>query len=74
LSLRNVHIHIAIKQSNVYKNLLSFRDYLRENKKESQNYFKLKQEWLEKSNGDRNKYGDLKSMYINKILKSAHHD
>jgi len=74
LSLKNIHIHIAIRQSNAYKNLLSFRDYLRKNKKEAQNYFNLKKEWAEKSNGDRNKYGELKSKYINKILKSIFHD
>ena len=70
LSLSNVHIHIAIKQSKAYKELLFFRDYLRENKKEAQNYFNLKSEWLKKSKKDRKKYQELKSEYINKILKT----
>jgi GrpB-like predicted nucleotidyltransferase (UPF0157 family) len=74
LSLSNVHIHIVIKQSNVYKNLLFFRDYLRKNKKEGQNYFDFKREWLEKSKGNRKKYGKLKSKYINKISYNYIHD
>ncbi len=70
LSLSNVHIHIAIKQSKAYKELLFFRDYLKKNKKEAKNYYNLKKFWLKKSNGDRKKYGELKNEYINKILKN----
>ena len=69
LSLNNIHIHIVIKQSKTYKDLLFFRDYLRKNKNEAQNYFNLKSEWLEKSKGDREIYNKLKSAYINRILR-----
>lgn len=74
LSLTNVHIHIAIKQSKEYKELLSFRDYLRENKEKAKNYFNLKKEWLKKSEGNRKIYEELKSKYINKIIKFISHD
>lgn len=70
LSLSNVHVHIAIKQSKAYKELLFFRDYLRKNEKETKNYYNLKKSWLKESNGDRKEYGDLKNKYINKILKN----
>jgi GrpB-like predicted nucleotidyltransferase (UPF0157 family) len=70
LSLTNIHIHIAIKQSNVYKEILFFRNYLRENKKEAKNYYNLKKAWLKESNGDRKEYSDLKNKYINNILKN----
>jgi len=69
LSLNNIHIHIVIKQSKTYKDLLFFRDYLRKNKKEAQNYYNLKLKWLKEAGADRKKYNKLKSRYINKILK-----
>lgn len=69
LSLNNIHIHITVKQSRVYKDLLFFRDYLRKNKKEAKNYYNLKLKWLGKSSANREKYQKLKSKYINRILK-----
>lgn len=69
LSLKNIHIHIALKKGREYKDLLFFRDYLRKNKEETKNYYNLKKDWLKESEGDRKKYGDLKNKYINNILK-----
>jgi len=70
LFFSNVHIHIVIKQSKACKDLLFFRDYLRKNKKEVKNYYKLKVKWLKESRANREKYNKLKSKYINKILKN----
>src|SRR3990167_8808761 len=39
------HIHIVIRDSKPYKEILAFRNYLRKNKKEAERFFKLKQEW-----------------------------
>ena len=74
LSLSNIHIHIAIKQSKAYKEILFFRDYLKENKEEAKNYFNLKSEWFKRSKKDRKKYQELKLEYINKIIKFVSHD
>lgn len=71
LSLNNIHIHIAVKQSKAYKELLFFRDYLRRNRKEAKNYYNLKLKWLGKSSTNREKYQKLKSKYINRILKKS---
>jgi len=69
LSLDNVHIHIVKIGSIAYKELLFFRDYLRNNKKELKRYYDLKLECQKESNGDRNEYGKLKEKYIKGILK-----
>ncbi len=67
--LGGVHIHIVIKDRKPYKNLLAFRDYLRKNKNEIRNFFKLKQKWVDESGEDRIKYGKLKGKYVKEILK-----
>ncbi|MDQ5883085.1 MAG: hypothetical protein QG648_440 [Patescibacteria group bacterium] len=68
-TLDNVHIHIAKKESKVYQDLFSFRDYLRKNKKEAQEYFRLKTEALAKAKGSRVRYNKLKARYIETVLK-----
>lgn len=68
LSLNNVHIHIVKVGSREYKELLYFRDYLKKNKKEAENYNNLKIRWLKDAKSNREKYGKLKSKYINNIL------
>ena len=70
LSLSNVHIHIVKIESKAYKELLSFRDHLRKNRKEAERYFKLKLQWTKKVKGNREKYKKLKAKYIKKILKT----
>ena len=65
----NVHIHIVIKGSKLYKELLAYRDYLRINKKEAKKYFDLKLKWLEKARGNRAKYTRAKELYVEDILK-----
>lgn len=69
LSLSNVHIHIVKTGSKAYKDTLVFRDYLRKNKKEAENYSDLKIKWLKESKGDRKKYKELKGKYISEILE-----
>jgi len=69
LSLDNVHIHIVKIESMAYKELLFFRDYLRNNKKELKRYYDLKLECQKESKGNRNEYGKLKGKYIKEILK-----
>lgn len=62
------HIHITKKGGNIYNDILVFRDYLKKNKKEVSNFYKLKIKWHTESNGDRKIYGKLKGEYIKKIL------
>lgn len=70
LSLNNIHIHIVKEKSKQYKDLLSFRDYLRKNKKEVEKFFKLKLKWSGETGGNRKKYGELKESYVRRILKN----
>jgi len=64
----NVHLHIVKKGSKQYKDLLSFRNYLRKHKKEIKKFFNLKLECLKRAEGNRDKYGKLKEEYVKKIL------
>lgn len=67
----NIHIHIVKKGNKQYKELLTFRDYLRKNKKEIKRFFKLKLEWLARAKGDRAKYNKLKEKYVKEILNKV---
>ncbi len=69
--LGDVHFHIVRKNGKPYKDLLSFRDYLRKNRKEIQRFFKLKQKWERKVRGDRIKYNKLKGGYVEEFLRQA---
>jgi len=64
----NTHIHIVKIGGKTYKELLFFRNYLRENKKEAKKLFNLKLKWAKETGENRPKYGKLKSMYIKNIL------
>jgi len=69
LCLNNIHIHIVRIGSKAYKELLYFRDYLKDNKKEIDRFYKLKLKWLKESKGDRKKYNNLKEKYVREILE-----
>jgi len=69
--LGGTHIHIVVKNQRPYKDLLLFRDYLRKNKKEIKEFFKLKQKWAAEVKENRKEYGKLKEKYVKKILKIA---
>lgn len=68
-----MHIHLMWKTSNDYKKYLLFRDYLRENKKETDRYYSLKKTWFKRARDDRHKYVKMKtdSGYVNKIVEKA---
>jgi GrpB-like predicted nucleotidyltransferase (UPF0157 family) len=73
-ALGDFHSHIVKKGSRQYKDYLAFRNYLRRHKKEAERYFRLKLEWLEKTEGDRKKYGELKEKYVKEILEKVKTD
>jgi len=68
----DTHIHIVKKDGKQYKNLLFFRNYLKDNKKEAEKYFNLKLKWSKEFKADRKKYTDGKTSYIKEILKKSH--
>jgi len=65
----DIHIHIVKKGCKPYKNLLFFRDYLRNHKEEAEKYFNLKLKWLKMFKKDRKKYTEGKIEYVKDILK-----
>lgn len=67
----DLHIHIVKKRSKEHKEHLSFRDYLRKNKKEIKRFFKLKRKWWKESRRNREKYNKLKERYVEEILRKV---
>lgn len=68
--LGDIHIHMVKKGGKAYKDLLFFRDYLRNHKKEAEKYFNLKLKWLKEFKADRKKYTKEKIGYVKDILKN----
>lgn len=66
-----VHIHMTFSGSSEHKNKLLFRDYLRAHPDEAKNYYDLKKQWSIKAGPDRPKYSELKTSFINRMLKKA---
>ncbi len=69
--LGDFHIHMVVIGSATYRNLLVFRDYLREHPKEAEHYFGLKLMWHKEARGERAIYRKMKNDYVKKILKKA---
>lgn len=67
--LSDVHIHIVKKEGKQYKNLLFFRDHLKNHKEEAEKYFNLKLKWSKMFKKDRKKYTKGKIEYVKDILK-----
>jgi len=61
------HIHLVEKESDAHKELLFFRDYLRDNREEAERYFKLKLKWKREAKEERSVYTKLKTDYIKSI-------
>lgn len=63
-----IHIHLVKKGNKAYKELLFFRDYLKNHKQEAKRYDSLKMLYLKKARGDRTMYNKIKGRYIKKII------
>lgn len=64
------HFHIVLKDSKEEKDVLKFRDLLRKDKKLQEQYVKIKKESIFKAKGNRAKYTEIKSRFINKTLNN----
>lgn len=67
----DVHIHLTYIGSSEYESLLTFRNYLRNNKEEAKRYAQLKRDWLKHASGDRKVYTSSKNSYIEEVLSRA---
>lgn len=68
--IRRYHLHLTYLESHEWKNLISFRDYLRAHPEETIAYSDLKKQAAADVAGDGEKYRKLKEPFFKKILKS----
>jgi GrpB-like predicted nucleotidyltransferase (UPF0157 family) len=66
----HIHLHIAFG-SKEHQDQLLFRDYLRRHPEEAERYYELKKQWDGEAGSDNDKYGELKTPYINEVLEKA---
>lgn len=66
-----VHIHITWTGSTFARDLLDFRDYMLANPDEASEYERLKRVWRAQSNGQRSKFTEMKTPYVEAILAKA---
>ena len=67
-----IHLHLAWKSSDGYKDLLLFRDYLRKHPGEARRYYSLKRSLAKRAKYVRKRYTKMKASYIKSVLKKAH--
>lgn len=70
----DIHLHLNTQNNDDFLNVILFRDYLRSHPKEKQEYIDLKYQLFKIVNGDRKKYTQSKSDFIQKIVASAKKD
>lgn len=67
----DVHIHLAIIDSNRYKDFLILKNFLLYNKEERKKYSDFKKYILKQGYFNREEYKNLKSRYVNSLLERA---
>lgn len=68
---RRIHIHLTKFNSQDWKEIISFRDYLLKHPEAVEQYVKIKKEGVKKALGDGEKYGKFKEKFIEDILRKA---
>lgn len=67
---KRFHLHLMWKGEDSYKDLLLFRDYLREHPEEAERYYRLKKKWKKRAKNS-DEFTDLKTDYIENIVEKA---
>ena len=65
----DIHIHLALKDTNRYKEFILLKECLLENKKEAIAYSNFKQKLISTQTNNRAEYKRLKSEYVTKIIE-----
>lgn len=65
------HVHICVKDSEEYLNMILLRDYLRANREEALEYERMKTVFAKEVGYDRKKYKALKSEYVRGLIEKA---
>ncbi|MBM7554850.1 GrpB family protein [Thalassobacillus pellis] len=63
------YIHLVEYQSELWNNLIFFRDYLNSNETAKKRYLEVKMEYLKKSSTGVNEYTDFKEEFVKSIFK-----
>jgi len=71
MSMGNSYVHIVKWNSDSWKRLLRFRDYLCQHKEAAREYANLKRELPRKSQGKRDSYTPGKAEFIESVLRMA---
>ena len=67
----DIHIHLAVVDTETHDNFLIIRDYLRSRNDEADQYSKIKYQYAKQANYDRSAYKKLKAAYVDKLLQRA---
>lgn len=67
----DIHIHLAVADTETHDNFLIIRDYLRSRNDEADQYSKIKYQYAKQANYDRSVYKKLKAAYVDKLLQRA---
>ena len=67
----DVHIHLVNIETDRYKDFLTLRNYLLENKEEVKAYSKLKKEIVKDDNTKREDYKKIKAKYVENLIIKA---
>ena len=64
----DIHIHLAVADTETHDNFLIIRDYLRSRNDEAAQYSSVKYQYVKQANYDRSAYKKLKAAYVDKLL------
>ena len=67
----DIHIHLAVANTETHDDFLIIRDYLRSHNDEANQYSKIKYQYVKQANYDRSAYKKLKAAYVDKLLQRA---
>ena len=67
----DIHIHLAIADTETHDNFLIIRGYLRSHNDEADQYSKIKYQYAKQANYDRSAYKKLKAAYVDELLQRA---
>ncbi len=70
-AVRRVHVHLVKFNSQDWKEMIGFRDYLLRHPEDVERYAKIKKEAVKKAFGDGKKYRRYKEKFIQNILKNV---
>ena len=67
----DIHIHLAVANTETHDNFLIIRDCLRSHNDEADQYSKIKYQYAKQANYDRSAYKKLKAAYVDELLRRA---